>query len=1666
MAAITVGSVEIDIIPSTRGIHGRLRAALVPAATRAGRDAGEAAGRAFGPAMQAQAATLGTRLGRQVGEQIAGQITGQVRSSLQQGITQGGRAARPAAARQGEQAGGAFARSIRTRLEAAFRNMPHIDVGIDDTGVDADLARLRARLESLADRTIGVDIDAATAREQAADIEQRLQRLGALHPNIAVRADTASAIAELRLLQQQIDDVTRDPARVRVETDGGFGGRLRAAVQQAQASLPHINLTADSTPAEVEIARLRAQLTQLADARIGIDIDSATALATVEAVQVRLQALAASDADVAVRVDAAAAFSQLAAVQAMVNRLDRDDVRIRVHANTGPAIASFMLLGATIAGVAAIPLAPILLAGLGAVAGMATVTAAGLGSIGLVAIPAIKGVTSVLQAKKQATEEAAQATDNGAAAEQRAAQQAQQVAGAQSALTSARRQAAQAAAQAGRQIEDAERGVGDATRRVADQRRQAAETTRQAAETTRQAVDTVRQAERSLADAQRDARQAEEELTQARVDAVRQLEEQRAALDERLRRSSLDQRDARLRLSEAHAELQKVLADPKATDLQRARAQLTRDQAQEAVRAQATEQADLVRQLRQTDKARREGVEGQEAVRSAAERAAEAERQVQERARGVADAQAAAARASQDAAEATIEAQRGVADAQRGVADAQRAVADAVARAAEVQVESAERIESAERGIESARAAGIDTTVRAATAQDKYRDALAKLSPAQRELYDSIAGPDGLSAAFTDWQTELQPDVLPIFTRGVKGAKGALPGLTTLVKNSAGAVSDLQDDASRELKDPFWSRFKKGLEGAAAPAIKGFGRTFGNIFKGMAGAVEAFFPHMEDISDWMGDKSEKFADWATGLKGSPEFEGFLGYVKETGPKVGGALRGIGGAFFEIGQALAPLSGPVLDVIRNVADGIGRMAEKAPWLVQGLWGIVAATAAWSFVMRMSPIGRVVWLVGLLAAGVIAAYEKFPVFREIVDTAWAGIKDATERVWDTALEPFFSNLWGVLQWVGDKAKWVWDEALWPLFKGFWDALVWVGGKLKWIWDEILVPLFDWFAPKLGWVWEKALWPFLKGFWDALNWVGDKLVWLWRKGRDTWDWIGEKADWLYVKGLKPAFDSIKSAIGLVGDAFEGARKAIKKAWDKIEGITKGPVNFVIDFVYTNGIKAVWDKIAGFVGLKKLPNAPKLLEAGGTVGSGFGPAAPMRVNRPTAIVGEGNPRYPEFVIPTDPKYRNRALSLHQAAGTRLMERGGVLGGLEGAWDWTKDTVTDVVGTGIDWAKKGADLLTNPSKVWKELVKPVLSKVAGGVGTSRMGKMIGRIPLKMTTGLKDKIVDAVTGLTGGGGSGGGQWLRPVNAAFGTRYGVSGDMWASGRHTGLDFPAAVGTAVRAAAGGSVQQVSAGGGPYGKFVVLDHGGSLTSLYAHLSSAVAQKGGRVGAGDLIGRVGATGNVTGPHLHFEARRLGRAVDPMPFLSGGGGGTAPAGAAQTYARSILGRYGWGPSEFPALKKLWEGESNWRWNARNPSSGAYGIPQSLPATKMAAAGADWRTNPQTQIRWGLGYIKGRPDYGSPSAAYSKWLSRSPHWYDSGGMLQPGLNLAYNGTGRPEPVLTGRQWDTLTASSGPPQLGLGDLTVQVFVGDREITDIARTEIRSAQQELISVIQSS
>ena len=114
----------------------------------------------------------------------------------------------------------------------------------------------------------------------------------------------------------------------------------------------------------------------------------------------------------------------------------------------------------------------------------------------------------------------------------------------------------------------------------------------------------------------------------------------------------------------------------------------------------------------------------------------------------------------------------------------------------------------------------------------------------------------------------------------------------------------------------------------------------------------------------------------------------------------------------------------------------------------------------------------------------------------------------------------------------------------------------------------------------------------------------------------------------------------------------------------------------------------------------------------------------------------------------------------------------------------------------------------------------------------------------------------------------------------------------------------------------------------------------------------------------------------------------SGGGTAGATAGAtvnypppnpgtAQRIAYNMMPSFGFNPkTEFGCLDNIYTRESGWRYNAEN-ASGAYGIPQALPGSKMASAGADWQTNPATQIKWGLGYIKSI--YGTPCGAWSFW---------------------------------------------------------------------------------------
>ncbi|MFF4318698.1 M23 family metallopeptidase [Streptomyces sp. NPDC001568] len=130
--------------------------------------------------------------------------------------------------------------------------------------------------------------------------------------------------------------------------------------------------------------------------------------------------------------------------------------------------------------------------------------------------------------------------------------------------------------------------------------------------------------------------------------------------------------------------------------------------------------------------------------------------------------------------------------------------------------------------------------------------------------------------------------------------------------------------------------------------------------------------------------------------------------------------------------------------------------------------------------------------------------------------------------------------------------------------------------------------------------------------------------------------------------------------------------------------------------------------------------------------------------------------------------------------------------------------------------------------------------------------------------------------SAGGFFLPTSAYTLTSRYGAAGSMWSSGHHTGLDFAAPTGTPVKAVGAGKI--ISAGwSGAYGYRIVLQLNDGTEIWYCHLSS-MSVTSGAVGAGETIGRVGATGNVTGAHLHLEVRKGGSTMDPMAWLNSKG--------------------------------------------------------------------------------------------------------------------------------------------------------------------------------------------
>ncbi|WP_326755094.1 peptidoglycan DD-metalloendopeptidase family protein [Streptomyces hirsutus] len=791
-------------------------------------------------------------------------------------------------------------------------------------------------------------------------------------------------------------------------------------------------------------------------------------------------------------------------------------------------------------------------------------------------------------------------------------------------------------------------------------------------------------------------------------------------------------------------------------------------------------------------------------------------------------------------------------------------------------------------------------------------------------------------------------------------------------------------------------------------------KPLGPIFEVIGDLIVALAPTVSLLADALGQML------------TPILEG-LGTVLVT------LARESAAQFMEILKQLLPvipeLIPPLVEVGKSLGDLLLAIAPLLPQIV--LLGAQLLTTLLPAILPLLP--PTLQLIDLLVRLAVWAIKRIvlPAIQGLIDF----VKDMGRK-----LQPFIDAVKHVTEWIAKKFQWLYDKL--------------VGNSII---PDLIKKIRDWFNTGKRWIKEiwNAVWENTIGHAvSAGRTVGEKVAGFARGVRDRFNdakrWVSERWNSLW-SGISERTTSMRKTVeGKVRDFkdnvvgfFKKAIEGIKTAWDKLQDVAKKPVKFMIETVFNKGIVGVWNATAA-----KLPGIGKINEmklprgfASGGVLPGYSPGKDIhRFVSPTGGMldlsgGEAimRPEVTRVMGRSGVETLNAAARQGGVQGVRAVLARGIPhqaffgGGIFGdIWDKVTDNpvtdkVKDVVGKGVDWARGGlADLA---EKAFKALLGTL------SVPTLKDAKWADAVKA-VPVSLADKIVDFIRGKEAEVG-GGGSWTKPVNAAYGTKFGVKGHMWSSGYHTGLDFPAAVGTAIKAVAAGRISSVGRTG-PYGNHLTIDHGGGLSSLYAHMSQIVAKAKENVAAGSLIGKVGATGNTTGPHLHLEARVNGKTVDPMPYLTEGGSAlNTPGSGVKRWAgvvRQALSLVGQPSSLVDTTLRRMNQESGgnpravnlWDSNAKagHPS---VGLMQVIGPTFRAYAGRfknkgpflygtsiDPLANVYSSMRYALSA------YGSLSRAYNR-----PGGYDQGGWLPPGITPVVNETGVPEAILNPQQWDAM-----------------------------------------------
>jgi phage-related protein len=843
--------------------------------------------------------------------------------------------------------------------------------------------------------------------------------------------------------------------------------------------------------------------------------------------------------------------------------------------------------------------------------------------------------------------------------------------------------------------------------------------------------------------------------------------------------------------------------------------------------------------------------------------------------------------------------------------------------------------------------------------------------------------------------------------------------------------------------------------------------------KDVAGASAEAGGHVKGWAEVQGTFNQKIDEVKAGIGAwviqmgtalLPMLTGFVGSLQ-------GAAHWLSENKTWVGLVAAILGGMLVPLIAiKAAYGAWFIATKI---------MAGAQLALNLVMSANPVFLIITAIAALVAGIIYAYTHFEGFRKVLDAIGGVLKTVFLAVihavgtaigwvvdhWKifaavlavvfapiTALVGLFLLVKNHLHDIGDAATWVYEHGIKPAFKAISDV---VSGFVGWIvttWHKITAPIVD--------EWNKISMK-LKEIWAALvdlwNQTGGRLV----------QWISS-----HMTEIKRVFTLIWNAIslefraiwavisGIVGGALSVILGILRVGWNIVSGVFK----FAWDYIVTI-LKVAWDVIKGVFGVAFAIIKGIVVGAWDVIVGIFTIAWQIIkgvINTALDIIKGIIKIFTDIVTGNWSKLWTDIKSL---VTTVLKDVWDVIKGVFGAiWDTIKSVGQNMFNTLADvWNSIKSTVLSVAGDLWKGLKTGIqdavdvlgsiwdgLKKAFGtpiefmirtvlngglikGINTllDVVGLSIPNIPdpnlptfehggIVPGSGPIDSVLARVT--PGEGiltpatvqGIGGARAIAALNS----RFGGSGGPALNDGLPGFGL------------GGVVSSIIGGiGDALSSLKNVALGGLRSAAQGFFDSVVKPLIGEIpgGPNNIATRFlgGMAGKIEDDILKF----LGQKDQTATASASGGAAPTNVSGAIALGQSMAASRGWVGAQWDALYNLWQGESGWNPLIANGSSGAYGIPQALPGTKMASAGADWRTNPATQIRWGLDYIGGR--YNNPASAYGQWLARHPHWYDNGGWLQPGVTATVNATGRPEAVLTEGQWATVRTAMSR-QAGGGD----------------------------------